>query len=336
MKNEKEYLDPEPLMQMGWSFAPSRVLTTAVQLGLFSLIQAGHKTAPALVRATGASGRGLGYLLDALCALGLLSRNGENYGLKALSERFLVKESPDYIGAMWEKDWLWESWGGLTQAVRTGQPRIRVEQEAQAGQFFPDLVRTLHVINRAPASRAARALGVAEPDCGLRVLDVACGSGVWGIAFAQANSRSHITAQDFPALLEVTRGYLIRHGVEAQYDFLPGDLRQADFGEARYDLALLGNIVHSEGEHASRELFGRLHRALRRGGRLAIIDMVPNADRTGPPYPVLFALNMLVHTLEGGTYTLEEYDRWLTGAGFARVETADIGSHSPMIVAHKS
>jgi ubiquinone/menaquinone biosynthesis C-methylase UbiE len=336
MKNGKESLDPEPLMQMGWSFAPSRVLATAVQLGLFSLIEAGHKTASTLVRETGASGRGLGSLLDALCALGLLSRSGESYALQPLSERFLVKKSPDYIGAMWEKDWLWEAWGGLTETVRTGQPRVRVEVEEEAGKFFPVLVRTLHVINRAPADRAARALGIGEGDPGLRILDVACGSGVWGIAIAQADRRARVTAQDFPALLAVTREYLERHGVQNQYDFLPGDLRRVDFGEEHYDLAILGNIVHSEGERASRELFGRLHRALRREGRLAIIDMIPNADRTGPPYPVLFALNMLVNTLEGGTYTLAEYERWLTGAGFARVETADIGSHSPMIVAHKS
>jgi hypothetical protein len=136
--------------------------------------------------------------------------------------------------------------------------------------------------------------------------------------------------------LDHTRQYLRKHGILDRCDFLPGDLKQVSFGEARYDLALLGNIVHSEGERSSRDLFRRLHRALKSGGQLAIVDMIPNEERTGPPYPILFALTMLVNTETGGTYTLTEYTAWLTEAGFVRVETADIGSHSPLIIARKS
>ncbi|EQD30286.1 methyltransferase type 12, partial [mine drainage metagenome] len=157
----------------------------------------------------------------------------------------------------------------------------------------------------------------------------------WGIAMAEADREARITAQDFPALLEVTREYLRRHGVEAQFEFLPGDLKQVDFGANRFDVALLGNIVHSEGERSSRDLFKRLHRALGPQGRIVIIDMIPNEDRSGPPFPVFFALNMLVNTLEGDTYTLGEYTRWLTEAGFTKVETADVGSHSPIIIGTK-
>ena len=92
-------------------------------------------------------------------------------------------------------------------------------------------------------------------------------------------------------MFETTREYLKRHGVEDRYDFLPGDLKQVDFGEDRFDLALLGNIVHSEGERSSRDLFKRLRTALSPGGRLVIIDMVPNDERTGPPFALLCALH---------------------------------------------
>ncbi len=112
-------------------------------------------------------------------------------------------------------------------------------------------------------------------------------------------------------------------------------MKEVDFGENRYDLALLGNIVHSEGEESSRDLFKRLYRALKSGGRVAIIDMIPNNERTGPPFALIFALNMLVNTEKGGTYTLEEYTRWLSDAGFKRVESADIQSHSPLIICYK-
>jgi len=234
-----------------------------------------------------------------------------------------------------EQDALWESWGHLTDVIRSGQPLHRVEAQGVAEQFFPLLVRTLHVLHRDRARRLARALGVGNPRKGLRVIDIACGSGVWGIAVAEADPEARVTAQDFPAMLAVTREYLKRHGVEQQFDFLPGDLNMVDLGQDQYDLALVGNIVHSEGERSSRNLLQRVYRALRPGGRVVIIEVLPNDDRTGPPFPVFFALNMLLHTEHGDTFTLSEYTRWLTEAGFARIETADIGSHSPLIVGWK-
>ena len=78
-----------------------------------------------------------------------------------------------------------------------------------------------------------------------------------------------------------------------------------------------------------------MFRALRPGGRIAIVDMIPNDSRTGPMFPLIFALNMLANTESGDTYSLAEYRQWLTEAGFARVSTFDIGSHSPLIVGHK-
>ncbi|HJT75761.1 MAG TPA: methyltransferase, partial [Gemmataceae bacterium] len=288
-----------------------------------------------VARAAGASERGTAMLLDALVGLRLLTKAGGRYRLTPLSAQYLVRESPDYLGAMMEDDTLWESWTKLTDAVRTGRPPRRVEQQAEAERFFPILIRSLHVMNREPARQTAAALGAGTTRHGLRVLDVACGSGVWGLAFLEADPQARLTLQDFPAVLEHTRGYLERAGFLDRCDFLPGDLKRVDFGTDRYDVALLGNIVHSEGEASSRDLFARLYRALKPGGAVAVIDMIPNEERTGPPFALIFALNMLVHTEAGSTYTLSEYTRWLQGAAFRRVETADIGSHSPLIIGLK-
>lgn len=334
-QNRSGNLSPETLHQIHFSFAPSRVLVTGVQLGVFSHIADGKNTAEAVARAAKSSPRGMRMLLDALVAIHLLSKEDSRYRLSALAAKFLVRGSPDYAGAVMENDDLTESWRHLAKAVRTGKPVHRMDIEEPAVKFFPTLVRTLHVMNRAPARRAVEALGIGSAQV-LNVVDIACGSGVWGIAVAEADPEARITAQDFPAMLRHTRQYLKRHGVERQYDFLPGDLKTVDFGKARFDLALLGHIVHSEGERSSRNLLRRLYRALRPGGRIAIADMIPNDARTGPPFPVFFALNMLLHTQEGGTYTIAEYARWLMKAGFERVETADVGSHSPLIMAHKT
>jgi ubiquinone/menaquinone biosynthesis C-methylase UbiE len=326
---------PEILLQMGFSFGPARVLTTALQLRVFSLIAAGQATAQEIAQAATASERGMRMLLDALVGFQLLGKTGGRYELTPLAAQYLVREEPDYIGGMMEGERMFEAWSHLTEVVRTGRPPHRIEAQEVAEQFFPILVRSLHVANREPSRRAARALGAGTSHQGMKVVDVACGSGIWGIAIAEADAQARVTAQDFPGMFETTREYLKRHGVEDRYDFLPGDLKEVDFGEDRFDLALLGNIVHSEGERSSRDLFKRLRRALKPSGRIVIIDMLPNDERTGPPFALLFALNMLINTEEGGTYTMEEYTGWLNDAGFARVETADIGSHSPLIIGHK-
>ena len=274
-------------------------------------------------------------LLDALAGFGLLTKSGGRYELTPHARQYLVRESEDYAGGLAEMGRMIEAWTHLDECVRTGRPVHRVEAQEQAEEFFPMLVRTLHVVNREPARRTAEALGTGTRSKGLRVLDVAAGSGVWGIAFAEADGEARVTAQDFPGVLPTTREYVRRHGLEERFDFLAGDLKEVDFGEAQYDLALLGNIVHSEGEESSRDLFRRLRRALKDGGRIVIIDMLPDDARTGPPYQLIFALNMLVNTERGDTYTLADYTRWLNDAGFPRVETADIGSHSPAVIGYR-
>jgi len=325
---------PEALLQLQFAMAPARILATGVQLSVFTHIAQGTTSADKIAKAASANERAMRMLLDALTAFQLLSKKGSTYGLSPLAADFLVEGKPDYMGEFLGSDRMWESWTSLDKVVRTGKPLHKVEAKEAAEQFFPVLVKSLHVMNRDAARRTAEALVAGRK--GLRVIDVACGSGVWGIAVAEADRDARVTAQDFPVVLETTKVYLERHKVTPRFDFLPGDLKEVDYGKDRYDVALLGNIVHSEGEKSSRALFGKLAKALRPGGKIAVIDMIPNDERTGPPFPLIFALNMLLHTELGDCYTLDEYTRWLREAGFGKVDTVDIGSHSPLIVGTKA
>lgn len=327
--------DLDKFRQIIFSHIPARVLAASIQLDLFSPIASGKRTSTEIAKAAGASDRGTRMLLDALVVLELLTKEEGTYDLTPMAARYLVRSSPDYTGSMLETDVLWESWSHLTQAVRTGKPFHKVDSQEKAESYFPSLVRMLHVSNREPARKAAEVLGAGTSSKAMQVLDVGCGSGVWGIAIADADPHSRITAQDFPAMLDVTRRYLKKHNVEKQFDFLPGNLREVDFGKERFDVAILGNIVHSEGERSSRELIRRLYQAIKPGGRVAIIDTIPDEERNGPAHPIFFALNMLLNTEEGDTFTLSEYKQWLTEAGFGEVETADVGMRSPFIIGIK-
>jgi SAM-dependent methyltransferase len=315
----------------------ARVLAVATQLGVFTHIAVGCRTAADVAAVTGASGRGVRRLLDALVGLQFLSKSGEGYDLLPVAAEYLVQGRPLYMGRLLEEDWIWESWGHLAEAVYTGRPFRHVDTPTDdSTRFFKALIPTLHVANLAGARRAAEVvLQGGVPRGGLDVLDVGCGSAVWSIALAEAGGPSvRVTAQDLPAVLDMTRDYVQRHGVAAQYAFLPGDQRRVDLGREGYDLVLVARYVHELGAGAARDLFRRVFDALRPGGRIAVADWMPNDERTGPPGPLLYALRMLLHTEEGDAHTAADYKRWLSDAGFGDLQVVtSVGADVPLVLA---
>lgn len=328
-----------PLLFCVDSVRASRIARAAVDLGVFAhLSKNGAGRAEEVAAGVGASVRGTRVLLDSLTALELLAKEKGAYRLRPISEALFVPGSPDYLGDLIQGSILDETWDHLAEAVRKGglaEAVEPVERQKRAEEFFPLLIRFLHVVNRTPAIAAAKAVGAGTTHRGVRVLDLACGSGVWSLAVAQADPEARITAVDFPGVLAHTRRYGERHGLAGHYEYLPGNVEEVALPEAGYDLAILGHILHSEGEGKSRKLLGRVAKALRPGGRIAILEFLPNRERTGPLDPVLFGLRMFLNTEEGGVFSVEEYAQWLAEAGFPKVESFDIGSHSPLLVASR-
>jgi ubiquinone/menaquinone biosynthesis C-methylase UbiE len=327
--------DFDYLQRLSISHLATRILMSGVQLGVFETIGEDEKTANEIAEQTGNSRRGIRMLLDCLVSFRLLIKSKQRYSLNPVTSRYLRKSSPQYMGHLWEDERNLRQWDRLNEAIRSGRPVRKKGSLTEEAAGFAGLARSLHVVHWISAERAAQVLGKGGHHAGMKVLDVACGSGVWGIAIAQADRQSQITAHDLPEILEITKVYAKQHQVEDQFTYLPGDLRMMDFGESKFDLAILGNIVHYEGERFSRELLGRMNRSLVDAGRIAIIDIIPEEERTGPQSSLILALAMLLDTEEGDLFTLSEYEHWLTEAGFARIETADISLHSPMIIAHK-
>lgn len=328
--NEIQYLQ-----QLSVTHMATRVFATGLQLGVFESIDDEGKTATEIAEVTSTSIRGIRILLDCLVSFHLLRKSNHRYWLSSISERYLKRSSPDYMGHLWEDELSLQRWNYLNEAIRSGKPLRKRGTPEQEGASFAGLVCSLDVVNRKPAKKAAQILGAGTTFPGMNVLDVACGSGVWGIAIARADPESRIVAQDLPVVLEITKNYVNRFNVSEQFTYLPGDLREVDFGEFRFDLAILGNIMHSEGERFSRELLKRIHPALKNSGRIAIIDILPDDQRTGPQSSLLVALAMLLDTEEGDLFTLSEYKDWLTEAGYVCFDTIGIGSHSPLVIAHK-
>ncbi len=330
---------PERLMQLSWGFASTAVLGSALELGVFTQIARGKTKRDELAAATKASRRGLDGVLDALVALGLLTREGSGdasgFHLAPDAEAFLVEGRPSYIGDFirFHARMPYEGWSELTECVRTGRPFHAVDDPKQGAELWDKLVDSLFAMGYAPARALGNEIARLHPEGPIALLDVAAGSGVWGIGAAESDPRVRVTALDLASTLPHTRRFVQQRKLDARFEFSAGDLREVDFGAKKYDAAILGHICHSEGAAHTQAMFAKLARAMKPGGTLAIAEFLPNDDRRGPPIPLFFALTMLVNTNEGGTYTLAEYTSWLTKAGFRDVRTFAAPAPSPLVLA---
>jgi 2-polyprenyl-3-methyl-5-hydroxy-6-metoxy-1,4-benzoquinol methylase len=222
----------------------------------------------------------------------------------------------------------------LDEAVRTGRPVLPVNQENQGPIYFSEFVESLFPLNYKAARVLGEHLGISRLAVPATVLDIGAGSGVWGIALAHLSPHLRIHAVDWPEVLEVTKRVARRQGVADRLTVSQGDLLEAEFGKG-HQLAVIGHILHSEGPDRSRQLLKKTFAALAPGGTIAISEFMPNDDRTGPANALIFAVNMLVHTEAGGTFTFEEVAGWLRSAGFKQPRLLDAPAPSPLVLATK-
>lgn len=328
-------VSPVRIHSLIWAHTHTQVLKTSLELDVFSLIAGGHQTVQEIAKASRTSKRGMEMLLNANVGLGLLRKNGDEYELTEESRQFLVKGSPLYMGKIFSLRGVRENhWGHLTKAVKKGKP---VKMRFHPGKkFWTHLVEAIFPGSYLKAKTLLEAWKVPQRKEVYRILDVAAGSGAWSIPFADRYKRVRVTALDYPEVLTTTRKYARKYGVSSQYSYLPGDLEVLPFGKETYDLIILGNICHSLGVRKSQRLFQKSYEALKNNGHIVIAETLPNENREGPLFPLLFALNMLLHSVEGNTFTLKEYRDWLTKAGFRSVKTIRISpAPSPLILAKK-
>jgi ubiquinone/menaquinone biosynthesis C-methylase UbiE len=333
---KKTPLSPAMVMEDFTGVWRTRALVAAVELDVFGEIAAGKRTAKDIAVGAGASPRGMATLLDALAAIGYLRKASDRYTLQPVTAAFLVPSGKAYVGAIAQAVSLsWDTWKYLTQAVQTGRPAETVDDAERGKEFFPKLVASIFPSNFAASKAAVSRLSEKERSRIRKILDVGAGSGAWSLAFAQAIPQAQVDTLDFPELTPITREFAEKLGVADQYEYLESDLRAADFGHEKYDLVILGHIIHSEGEKRGKEILRKAYAALRPGGTLFIGEYVPNDTRTGPAMPVLFGLNMLLQTEEGNVYTLREYRSWLKAAGFRKITTIPVPPPSTVILATK-
>jgi ubiquinone/menaquinone biosynthesis C-methylase UbiE len=328
---------PERIMQFAWAYALPLTIEAALHHGVFDELDGGPKTLAELRKASGASERGLAAILNLLVAMDLLSKDsGGKFSLTPESSAFLVSSRPGFMGGMIRhtSSDLIPKWLYLNDVVKTGGPTKAVNQQGTGTEFFEKFVNDIFPMSYAPAQDLASHLHLDQISGDVNVLDLAAGSGVWGIVLAQSAPQVRVSAVDWPGVLKITRKNAEKFGLGDRYTYREGDLHDADFGTG-YHVATLGHILHSEGEERSRKLLAKTFDALAPGGTIAIQEFLVNEDRSGPMGGLIFAVNMLVNTDEGGTWSFEEIARWLEEAGFVDARTLSSRGPSPLILAKK-
>ena len=324
----------ERIMQFTFGFAPPLIIEAAIRHRVFDVLDQGAKIIEELCAETQTSPRGLRALLNALVGLELLAKDDEaRYALTPESAAFLVRGKPAFHGAFFllTSGPMLSEWAKLNDIVRSGRPEKHINREQDGVAFFRQFVEDIFPIHYAAAQRLGEALEVSKAAAPLSVLDLAAGSGVWSVALALRSPHVRVTAVDWPGVIPITQKVTARFGVADRFRFVAGDLLEANFGSG-HAITTAGHILHSEGEARSRLLLEKTFDALAPGGTVAIAEILVDANRTAPLPALIFAVNMLVNSDQGDTFSLEEISAWLRDAGFAHVRTMEAPGLAPLLI----
>ena len=311
---------PERIFSTLNAYQQTAALCGAIELDLFTAIAEGADTAPSAAARCKASERGTRILCDYLTVGGLLVKAGSRYSLAPDAAQFLDRRSRSYIGGavgFLNHPSFTRHFSDIAAAVRNGGTVAEGGTVEPDHPLWVDFARSMAPLMVPPSEAIADlAAGGSEK---LRVLDIAAGHGLFGIAIARRNPNAEITALDWRSILAVAEENARAAGVADRYHLLAGSAFEVEFG-GPYDVVLLTNILHHFDAPACEGLLGKVHRALASGGRAVTLEFVPNADRVSPPAAAAFAMMMLGTTPAGDAYTFPEYDAMFRKAGFSRSE----------------
>jgi SAM-dependent methyltransferase len=223
---------------------------------------------------------------------------------------------------------MWHGWSGLTDAVREGRPALRAAINERGGAWLKPFIAAMHYRAAHQAPEVAALVGL---DGVGRVLDVGGGSGAFAMAFAAKAPGLVAVVFDLPNVLPLTRGYIEEAGLSSRVTTAAGDYL-ADPLPKGFDLVFLSAVIHSNSPEQNAALLASCAAALNPGGRVAIVDWVMDDDRVTPSVGAFFALNMLVATDGGDTFTEGEIRGWMNAAGLAPGPRIDTGSGTSIVI----
>lgn len=304
------------LLQLSGGYWATCALHAGVKLNLFSVLEGTSKTAEEIAANANTDARATGMLLDALTSLNLLVKRGNTYENTAFSAKVLVRNSADYAGhIIMHHHHLMEGWSKLSESVATGSSvrgsSSHAKDEAQRESFL------MGMFNLASLIAPLRAATIDLSSCH-SLLDLGGGPGTYAIHFCQANPQLTATIYDLPTTRKFAEKTVLRFNLEERISFISGDY-QVDQMPPGFDAVWLSHVVHSEAPKGCLELLRKGVAALNSGGILMVQEFIMNNEKTGPQFPALFSLNMLLGTDNGQAYSEAELKEMMEAAGLSEV-----------------
>lgn len=284
----------------------ARVFHAAQELGVHEALRDGAATATEVAAACGLRQAPVALLLDALGALGTVQSTDDGYALAPVAQ--FLSGSYRNLGD--------EYWEFLPTFLRTGTPLVQMDSAEQSESQYEQQVSALAWMMTPAAEALARMLGMGQARKALRILDVGGGSGIWSLTCAQRDADTTVTVSDWPAVVEIARGFAERMGLDDRFEAIPGNYHETEFGDDAFDLAIVANVTHIETPAGNVDLFRRVHAALRPGGEIAIVDVMPTQPEGALPAS-LYALGLGLRTVSGQVHSPAALQRYLGEAGFS-------------------
>ncbi|MDQ3406489.1 MAG: methyltransferase domain-containing protein [Actinomycetota bacterium] len=321
------------ILQLATGYWATGILGAAASHSLFTHLEAGADTALLLAARAEISERGAQTLLDGLVGLGLIEVDDGSYRNTAEASTFLVEGSSACLsGFATLKLSHMGSLATLPEVVRTGGPVTEETVRVADNPHWEALVQAIAALSVPVTTIAADALRLAEAG-EISILDIGGGSGIYSADWLGVNPAARSTQLDWEPINAIARRLAAERGVADRFTCIDGDFHTTDFGVAAYDVVVYSHIAHQEGPEDNVATFTRIRDALKPGGTLVICDYVVDDDRSGPPFPLLFAAEMLLKSTQGGTWRQADYQAWLAKAGFEDVSFQSTPSPATLVFA---
>ena len=320
---------PEAILKLAQGFWESKILHSAAELNLFTILENTPLSAREIAEKIDGNAKALTALLDAVAAMGLLEKQNQRYRCTPPISRYLCEGSPSTILPMVQHmASLWKRWSRLTEIAKGIDDAKEEFSFARNAKELRAFIGAMHVAGTPLAKQI-----VAAVDAGgsRNLLDVGGGSGTYTIAFLRAVPELKATLFDFPDVIEMARERLVQEGLMERATLVAGSFHKDEF-PGGHDLALISAVIHSNSAEQNLSLYRKVFRSLDKGGRILIRDHVMDPDRIHPKDGAIFAINMLVGTSGGGTYTYKQIEDGLSQAGFTRVRLLKNGEHMDAVV----
>lgn len=322
---------PQRILEDAWCFMKSRVLFTAAELDVFTRLASFHYTAVELAREGGWDERATTRLLDCLTALGLLSKEGLRYRLAEGSETLAATHPASIRPMILHLNHIWRNWSNLTEVIQQGKNDNLKKLGDWGGEVQEAFIGAMHVIGRELAEDIAASYDASPYR---KLLDIGGASGTYTMAFLRRQPGMRAVLFDFAPVLTLAKARLAAEGFLDRVELVAGDF-YTDELPGGCDLALLSAIIHQNSPSQNVDLYKKIFRALVPGGAVLIRDHIMDETRTQPPGGAMFALNMLVNTTGGDTYTFAEVAETLNSAGFVEVKQIRTGERMDCLVEAK-